>query len=106
MLMKKSLMLSEISNAKDNKNADFDSHRDGAIKSMVMFGGSQLLNPVKRGTGADHPQGSIVLNPKQLSSDFAGGEENDSQISLDFFVQKEKRAKKSSQQSKNSARSR
>lgn len=60
-----------------------------------MFGGSQLIG---RG-GTQEPQlpGSVIINQKKLSSDSGG---SDSQVSVDFFVKKEK--KKMSQQSKQS----
>jgi hypothetical protein len=42
MLMKKSLMLSEVPGLNEiKKEENFDSNRgDGAIKSLVLFGGS------------------------------------------------------------------
>ena len=86
MLMKKSLMLSEVSGLNEQKNdGNFDSNRgDGAIRSLVMFGGSQLIG---RG-GAQEPQlpGSMIVKQKKLSSDSGG---SDSQVSVDFFVKKE-----------------
>ena len=62
MLMKKSLMLSEVSGLNDQKNdGNFDSNRgDGAIRSLVMFGGSQLIG--RAGTQEPHLPGSMIIN--------------------------------------------
>ena len=62
MLMKKSLMLSEVSGLNDQKNdGNFDSNRgDGAIRSLVMFGGSQLIG--RGGTQESHQPGSMIIN--------------------------------------------
>jgi ATP-dependent helicase YprA (DUF1998 family) len=62
MLMKKSLMLSEVSGLNDQKNdGNFDSNRgDGAIRSLVMFGGSQLIG--RGGTQEPHLPGSMIIN--------------------------------------------
>lgn len=90
--------LSEVSNVKDGKGENYDSSRGGeAVRSMVMCAGSQLL---QRGTQETLPVGSMVL-PKKLSSDSG---EDDSQISINDFVQKDK-GKEGSQLSANSAHS-
>jgi hypothetical protein len=62
MLMKKSLMLSEVSGLNDQKNdGNFDSNRgDGAIRSLVMFGGSQLIG--RGGAQEPHLPGSMIIN--------------------------------------------
>ena len=74
MLMKKSLMLSEVPGLNEiKKEENFDSNRgDGAIKSLVLFGGSQLIG---RGGGPE-PQlpASMVVKNNNLSSDSNGSD--------------------------------